>query len=89
MLARSAFKMAVVMVEGGLSGEKWGVAVPLNVSDDMPHRHGGHLSPSCSVTTSEVLLQCVADLSLIVCLLLSPCRIFIKECAASRQCRCS
>ena len=52
MLARSAFKMAVVMVEGGLSGEKWGVGVPLNVSDDMPHRHGGHLSPSCSVTTS-------------------------------------
>ena len=43
VLAHSAYKMAVV-VEGGLSGEKWGVAVSLNLSDDMPHHLGGHLS---------------------------------------------
>jgi len=58
VLARGAFKMAVVVgVEGGLSGEKWGFAVPLNVSDDIPHRHGGHLSLSCCVKTTYVLLQ--------------------------------
>jgi hypothetical protein len=47
VLARSAYKMAAVV--GGLSGEKWGVAVPLNVSDDM--------SPS-SWWTSVALALC-------------------------------
>ena len=52
MFARSAYKMAVVE-EGGLSGEKWGVAVPLNISDDMPLRHGGRMSLSCCCVTKS------------------------------------
>jgi hypothetical protein len=50
VMAHSAYKMVVVV--GGYSGRKWVVALPLNVSEDVPQRQGGHLSVSFCVTTS-------------------------------------